>query len=242
MARNKKRDKKRKKGDEKGESVEVHFKDRRSSTGARMKEGVEEESRPKEEVEIEEEEMVEEEKNAEILDQLKRLQAEFENYRKRVHRERLESWNVAKRDLILSLLPFIDDMQRVSEWEDEEIEIRTVLDGMKLTANKLMSILKEEGFERVDALGKPFDPNFHEALLIQEVGDREKDNLVDEVLVEGYLFKGILLRPARVKVLKFKGEDEEKGEEGIRDEAEDVSDGEDGYGEGGDEGGDNVDS
>jgi molecular chaperone GrpE len=136
-------------------------------------------------------------------------------------------------------------MQRVNEWDDEEIEVKTVLDGMKLTANKLMAILVEEGFERVDALGKRFDPNFHEALLIQEVDDQEKDNLVDEVLVEGYLFKGILLRPARVKVLKFKGEDEGKGEKEIRDEAEDVIDGDDGedkYGEGEGAGGDNVDS
>ena len=128
----------------------------------------------------------------------------------------------------MALLPFMDDMVRVLEWDDHEADPVTLLEGMKLTANKFMTILREEGLEHVEVSGKTFDPNYHEALMTQEVDDPDQDNLIAEVLVEGYLFKGVLLRPSRVKVLKYRGVDgedagvpaDENGEENDQDEPE----------------------
>jgi len=144
--------------------------------------------------------------SAEILDQLQRLQAEFDNYRKRILRERSESWDRAKGDLLLGLLPFLDDVARIADWDESSADAKPLLEGMKLSVAKLMGILREAGFEPIDALGKPFDPNVHEALLTEPVEDPARDDTVGEVLVAGYLFKGMLLRPARVKVLKHVGE------------------------------------
>jgi len=210
------KEKKKKEKTKKAEqsSTGVPFEDKRSSSGAGSGGG--------EQAETSEEEAAlpdggdvegEDDRHAAIVDQLKRLQAEFDNYRKRVQRERAESWSMAKRDLVMSLLPVVDDMRRINEWDDEEVEARALLDGMKLTARKLSAILEGEGFEVVEAVGRPFDPTFHEALLTQDVSEPDRDNIIDDVLVEGYLFKGVLIRPARVRVLKFKDEDDAGNEE-----------------------------
>jgi molecular chaperone GrpE len=211
-------------GDQEGNTIKIEYHDRRSSTKSTEEDGevVEDELIDQETETGEEAEETDEgeDKQVELLDQLQRLQAEFDNYRKRIQKERLESWNVAKRDMVMSLLPFMDDMLRVLDWDDHESDPATLLEGMKLTANKFMTILREEGLEPVEASGKPFDPNFHEALMTEEVDDPDQDNLVAEVLVEGFLFKGILLRPARVKVLKYKGADEVDAEEPVDEDSE----------------------
>lgn len=213
MSRKEKKKKEKAKKAE-GPSTGVPFEDKRSSSGV-SKEGGQQAEAPEEEAATPDGGDVEgeDDRHAAIVDQLKRLQAEFDNYRKRVQRERVESWSMAKRDLVMSLLPVVDDMRRISEWDDEEVEAGALLEGMKLTARKLTAILEGEGFEVVDALGQPFDPNFHEALLTQNISEPDKDNIVDDVLVEGYLFKGVLIRPARVRVLKFRDEDDAGKEE-----------------------------
>ncbi len=210
------KEKKKKEKTKKAEqsSTGVPFEDKRSSSGAGSGGGEQAET-SEEEAALPDGGDVEgkDDRHAAIVDQLKRLQAEFDNYRKRVQRERAESWSMAKRDLVMSLLPVVDDMRRINEWDDEEVEARALLDGMKLTARKLSAILEGEGFEVVEAVGRPFDPNFHEALLTQDVSEPDRDNIIDDVLVEGYLFKGVLIRPARVRVLKFKDEDDAGNEE-----------------------------
>ena len=210
------KEKKKKEKTKKAEqsSTGVPFEDKRSSSGAGSGGGEQAET-SEEEAALPDGGDVEgkDDRHAAIVDQLKRLQAEFDNYRKRVQRERAESWSMAKRDLVMSLLPVVDDMRRINEWDDEEVEARALLDGMKLTARKLSAILEDEGFEVVEAVGRPFDPNFHEALLTQDVSEPDRDNIIDDVLVEGYLFKGVLIRPARVRVLKFKDEDDAGNEE-----------------------------
>ncbi|OGF97381.1 MAG: nucleotide exchange factor GrpE, partial [Candidatus Glassbacteria bacterium RBG_16_58_8] len=197
----KKKAEKEKKEEEGKEPVTIYIEDRRSSVGAKSSQ---EKARESAGVEWEKEQPAGDERYAELVDQMKRLQADFENYRKRVQKERSESWVLAKKELIFGLLPFIDDMRRVMEWTDEEIDIRPLFEGMKLTAKNLMMVLEEEGFERIDALGKPFDPHFHEALFTEETDDPEKDNIVREVLLDGYTFRGSLLRPARVKVFRHR--------------------------------------
>ena len=213
-ARKKNRKKKQQDGDEGNDTPVIEFEDHRSSMknsgeGDRdVEEGPEARADETDDAAGAEEAGREpgEVGSTEILDQLQRLQAEFDNYRKRILRERSESWDRAKGDLLLGLLPFLDDVARIADWDESSADAKPLLEGMKLSVAKLMGILREAGFEPIDALGKPFDPNVHEALLTEPVDDPARDDTVGEVLVAGYLFKGMLLRPARVKVLKHVGE------------------------------------
>jgi len=152
-----------------------------------------------------------EEKEKQYIDRLQRLQAEFENYRKRVDRERIESWANAKGDLVLKLLYILDDFNRVSSMEAKDNHAKDVIEGMQLVEKNLHEILKEEGLEEIDALGSEFDPNYHEALLTVETDDPQKDNIVSEILIKGYMFQEKLLRPSRVKVLRYVSKDENTG-------------------------------
>lgn len=146
----------------------------------------------------------------EYLDHLQRLKAEFENFRKRMQREREESWKRARGDLLLDVIPFLDDMQRLIETPVNERDTASLIEGMKLIEKGMMDHLEKEGLERIEAEGSRFDPNLHEAVELQVVDDREKDGLVAEELTRGFLYKGTLLRPARVKVYKYIEAREEK--------------------------------
>src|SRR5215475_11105037 len=132
------------------------------------------------------------------LDTTKRLQADFENYRKRVVREQTALVERASEGLIEQLLPVLDNfeltLQNVDASADEQIR-----KGVELVYADLVSVLEKNGLERIDALGAPFDPNEHEAVL-QEDGDGEP--VVGQVLRTGWKLKGRVLRPSMVKVTK----------------------------------------
>lgn len=133
------------------------------------------------------------------LDQLLRLQAEFTNYKKRVEREKLELSDFFKSELVGSLLPVIDDFERMLDHtNDDDNEF---LKGIKLIYQKLMEILEKEGLRPIQSIGQKFDPSFHEALIIEPGTDGEDEIIVEEWR-KGYLFNDRLLRPAQVKVLK----------------------------------------
>jgi molecular chaperone GrpE len=131
------------------------------------------------------------------LDHLRRLQAEFANYRRRTDRERLETGVWAQGRLVERLLPILDDFDRATATAEEGGPAS--LKGFQLIREKLHRTLTEAGLERIDVAGADFDPERHEALLTQQV----EPDLAGKVLAEiepGYLFKGRLLRPARVQV------------------------------------------
>jgi molecular chaperone GrpE len=135
---------------------------------------------------------------AELLDVSRRLQADFENYRKRVLREQTALVERATEGLIEQLLPVIDSFElAVASLEEGDTDVDKVRKGVELTFGELMSVLEKHGLERVAGPGVPFDPNVHEAVL-QEAGDGEP--VVDEVLRTGWTLKGRVLRPAMVKV------------------------------------------
>jgi molecular chaperone GrpE len=133
----------------------------------------------------------------EAVDHLKRLQAEFDNFRKRVNRERMETVAWVQRDLVEKLLPVIDDFDRaVSSLEGES---SPAAEGMSLIRDKLMRVLTESGLERIETSGVSFDPDVHEALMTESV----EADLVEKVVAElapGYRIKGKLVRPAQVTV------------------------------------------
>jgi len=139
------------------------------------------------------------------LEQLLRLHAEFMNYKKRVEKERLELSDLFKSELVGSLLPVIDDFERMLDHSNGENN--EFLKGVKLIYQKFIDVLKDQGLKTIQAKGQKFDPRLHEAMLIEnsENGD---DEIVGEEWRKGYLFNDRLLRPAQVKVLKSEKVDE----------------------------------
>ena len=146
---------------------------------------------------------VETERN-DMLERLARRQADFENYRKRVERERSETFQRMVGDVVSKLLPVMDNMRRALEAESlleksESAEFRHFLRGVELIYRQLNDALSELGVEPVPAVGHPFDPHVHEAVATEHSDDYEPDTVTQELL-RGYRLGEKLLRPAMVKV------------------------------------------
>ena len=129
---------------------------------------------------------------------LQRLQAEFDNYRKRVLREQTSAVEMAAQPVIKRLLEVLDDFDLALMHAQDRPDFDRFLHGVELVYAKLLDTLRSEGLERMDAEGKPFDPEMHEALM--QSGDGEGDPVVADVLRPGYTLKGRVLRPAGVRV------------------------------------------
>jgi molecular chaperone GrpE len=134
-----------------------------------------------------------------------RLAAEFDNYKKRVERERTESWNRAQGQLAEKLLDVLDDLQRVAGFSPEGATAQSLLEGTQMVERKLQRVLESAGMEEIAAEGERFDPTAHEALMTVPTEVREEDDTVADVFQKGYRFKGTLLRPARVRVKRYEG-------------------------------------
>lgn len=141
----------------------------------------------------------------EVRDRHLRLAAEFDNYRKRVERERAESWVRAQAQLAERLLDALDDLQRIADFDPATTASQALHEGAELVERKLLRALEGAGLETVEAAGQPFDPTVHEALTTVPAASAEEDDTVAEVFQKGYRFKGVLLRPARVVVKKHAG-------------------------------------
>jgi molecular chaperone GrpE len=133
---------------------------------------------------------------AELYDRLLRKQAEFENFRRRTERDRSEFLQFAGMDLVRELLPVVDDFERALKVESTD---QNYAKGVELIYQRLTDILKRMGVEPIEAAGKRFDPNLHEAVVRTQT-DEVEDQTVLEEFQRGYNFKGKLLRPAMVKV------------------------------------------
>jgi molecular chaperone GrpE len=137
----------------------------------------------------------------EYLETLRRVQAEFENYRKRVIKEQTALVDRATSGLVEQLLPVLDSFELALKNLDSagSDDIESVRKGVELVYAELLGVLEKAGLSRIEAEGKPFDPNVHEAVM-QEDGDGEP--VVTDVLRTGYTLKGRVLRPAMVKVTR----------------------------------------
>jgi molecular chaperone GrpE len=134
---------------------------------------------------------------AEYLDHLRRLQAEFDNYRKRVLKEQTDAVERAAAPAIQRLLEVLDDFELALMSANDKPDFDRFLHGVELVYAKLADTLKAEGLERIDAQGKPFDPERHEALMQTGEGDRL---VVADVLRPGYTLRGRVISPAGVRV------------------------------------------
>jgi molecular chaperone GrpE len=135
-------------------------------------------------------------------DRYLRLAAEFENYRKRVERERGEAWVRAQAQLAERLLEPLDDLQRIADFDPATTPAAALHEGAEMVEKKFLRALEAAGLEVIDAEGKPFDPTQHEALTTTPAASEEEDDTVAQVYRKGYRFKGVLLRPAQVVVRK----------------------------------------
>ena len=136
--------------------------------------------------------------NHELVDTVRRVQAEYENYRKRMVREQTTLVERANEALLEQLLPVLDNFELAVSSIGPEVD-QKVTKGIELTFADFTSVLEKAGLERIEAKGTPFDPNEHEAVL-QDDGDGEP--VVAEVLRTGWKLKGRVLRPAMVKVTR----------------------------------------
>ena len=132
------------------------------------------------------------------LDHLRRLQAEFDNYRKRVVKEQTELAELGAMPVARRLLEVLDDFELALMSATDQPDFDRFLKGVELVYAKLLDALKAEGLERMQAEGTPFDPELHEALM--QTGEGEGDPIVADVLRPGYTLKGRVLRPAGVRV------------------------------------------
>jgi molecular chaperone GrpE len=138
---------------------------------------------------------------AEYLDDLKRLKAEFENYRKRVLKEQTRAVDLAAEPVMAKLLEVLDEFELALMAAERTPDFERFVRGVEMVFAKLTDVLRSEGLERIDAEGKPFDPARHEALL-QSEGEGEGEPYVADVLRPGYTLKGRVIRPAGVKVTR----------------------------------------
>ena len=137
---------------------------------------------------------------SELRELAQRKQAEFENYRKRMERERLELARYAGADVVKEVLPVLDNLERARTYAAGSSE-EQLRDGVAIIHRQLQEILTRLGLTEVESQGQPFDPHFHEAVTQNET-EEHPDGTVLSVFQKGYLFKDRLLRPAMVSVAR----------------------------------------
>jgi molecular chaperone GrpE len=141
-----------------------------------------------------------------LRDRHARLGAEFDNYRKRTSREHLVLVERAQAALAIKVLDVLDDLDRILDGMDEATPAEALREAIELVDKKLRKELTAAGLERIDTAGVPFDPSVHEAVATAPPPGPDDDNHVGATFQAGYLFKGNLIRPARVQVFSDQGQ------------------------------------
>jgi len=139
------------------------------------------------------------EKIAELTDRMQRTMAEFDNFRKRTEKEKAAMYEIGAKDIIEKILPVLDNFERGLTTVPEEEKENPFVQGMDKIYKQFVKTLEDIGVKPMDAAGKPFDPNFHNAVM--HVEDEELgENIVAEELQKGYTYRDSVVRPAMVKV------------------------------------------
>ena len=131
-------------------------------------------------------------------DRLLRLQADFDNFRRRSAKEREEISAVVTQNFCKDMLPLLDNFERAMAAETKDVE--AFQKGVEMIFTQFQEILKKNGLEHIEAIGQKFDPNFHQAVMRVEDPDKEDDTVAQEVQ-KGYMVKGRVIRPSMVQVV-----------------------------------------
>ena len=142
---------------------------------------------------------------AEAQDRFLRQAAEYDNFRKRTAKERIELTSRAQADLVKQLLDPLDDLSRFAHVDPTTVDPTTLAQGVEMVEKKLLKTLSTAGLEAIDPTNQSFDPKMHEAVATEPALSPEDDHVVSRVYQVGYLFNGQLLRPARVVVKQWNG-------------------------------------
>ncbi len=129
-----------------------------------------------------------------------RLFSEFDNYRKRTAKERLDLAKTASADMITAFLPVVDDLERASALAGNETNGNAVAEGIKLIYTKVKTILAQKGVEEINALGQEFNTDFHEAITHIPATDNQPKGIIVDQVQKGYMLSGKVIRFARVVV------------------------------------------
>ena len=141
----------------------------------------------------------------ELKDKLLRNAAELENFKKRMTQERINDRKFASKQLINDILVPLEQLDKVCNMQTDNDLLKNFLIGFKMINDQFYNILKSDGLKEIDALNKPFDPNYHYA--IEKLAVADKPNGINlEVIQKGYLYKEQILRPAMVKVNEWSEE------------------------------------
>jgi len=132
-------------------------------------------------------------------DKILRKAAEFENYKRRTENDQLNLLKYTGETLIMKLLPAIDDFERSMQHMDDAKDVKSIKEGLQLVYNKLMKILDEQGVKKIEAIGKPFDVDYHEALMQRKDESVPPHTVLDE-LEKGYMYKDKVVRHSKVIV------------------------------------------
>jgi len=171
---------------------------------------VEEEEKEETQIELLKERLAKSEEQAkELEDRLLRLAAEFDNYKKRMAKEFGYLIKNANENLMLQLLDTLDNFQRALDSGKTSNDYENFHKGVELIYNHLKEILTKEGLKEIEVLGKPFDPNFHEAVTQAESDEYDEGIIMDEIS-KGYMLNDRLLRASKVMVSKGKAKEEKE--------------------------------
>jgi molecular chaperone GrpE len=150
---------------------------------------------------------------ADYKDSLQRLQAEFENYKKRVDKEKAQLRHFAFAEMARTFLPVLDSfelaLKSINCCKIPEADSK-IVKGMEILYGQFYGVLESGGLRPIKALGEKLDPYRHEVLLQEDTDDEKKDCIVVEEFQKGYMFNDIIIRCSKVKVLKFVGKGEKK--------------------------------
>ena len=140
--------------------------------------------------------------NAELKDQMLRRQAELENYRKRLIRDKEEAVQFANESLIRDILGFLDNMERALNAAKNGGDVNALVEGFEMTQNQLLSTLdKNWGLKAIDSVGQEFDPSLHEACMMTVDENLDKETVLEE-FQKGYTLHDRVIRPSKVKIGK----------------------------------------
>ena len=147
---------------------------------------------------------------ADYKETLQRLQAEFENYKKRAEKEKAQFRQFAAAEIAKSFLPVLDSfeiaLKSINRANNEAVDGKFIK-GIELIYGQFYSVLQLQGLRPIKAVGQKLDPYTHEVLMQEEAQDEKKDGIIVEEFQKGYLFNGMVLRFSKVKVLKYRGKE-----------------------------------
>jgi molecular chaperone GrpE len=146
-----------------------------------------------------------EEEIKDLKDKYLRSIAEQENIKKRIHNERIQERKYASKNLVGDILSPLEQMNKIVSMKTDNELLKNFLIGFKMVNDQFYTVLEKEGLKEIDALNKPFDPNYHYAL--EKVSNKDLPNGINlEVIQKGYTYKDQLLRPAMVKINEWSDE------------------------------------